>query len=362
MRVSFLIFFIMIGFTVNAQDPSFTQYLSNPVYLNPAFAGVNGGLRFSSAYKNQWPYVPGKFNTTTAAIDLRSCIFSNVGWGFIFLNGVEGEGLLTTNAAGYVFNYMIENPGRSQVSMALKPAIYSKTVDWSKLVFSDQLDPVLGVVKPTGVVPPNSSATFFDVDAGFLWRFFVPIPGWDDLYNNLGFSVNHIFEPDQSLTGGRTPLPRKITIHGGSMVNIAPVTAQKKIHAVPHFRFNFQNNASGDFASSLKEFDLTSFFVRDPLFIGFNYHNNILPNGGNLKSMAAIAGFRAVSYYGLSYQIAYSFDFGVSRVGNAALSSHEISLILSLESFCLFGSRSGYGKNNSNKCFDFVKKGILPVF
>ena len=38
-----------------AQDPIFTQFYSNPVYLNPAFTGSNKCPRIVSNYRNQWP-------------------------------------------------------------------------------------------------------------------------------------------------------------------------------------------------------------------------------------------------------------------------------------------------------------------
>ncbi|MDG1036239.1 MAG: type IX secretion system membrane protein PorP/SprF, partial [Crocinitomicaceae bacterium] len=39
----------------NAQDPQFTQFYANPIYLNPAFAGSNVCPRFSMNYRNEWP-------------------------------------------------------------------------------------------------------------------------------------------------------------------------------------------------------------------------------------------------------------------------------------------------------------------
>ena len=38
-----------------AQDPTFTQFYANPVYLNPALAGSHGCPRLSSNYRNEWP-------------------------------------------------------------------------------------------------------------------------------------------------------------------------------------------------------------------------------------------------------------------------------------------------------------------
>ena len=39
-KINLLVFvFITLGKTANAQDPAFSQFYSNPLYLNPAFAG-----------------------------------------------------------------------------------------------------------------------------------------------------------------------------------------------------------------------------------------------------------------------------------------------------------------------------------
>ncbi len=37
----------------SAQDPTFTQFYSNPIYLNPAFAGSHGCPRFNLNYRNE---------------------------------------------------------------------------------------------------------------------------------------------------------------------------------------------------------------------------------------------------------------------------------------------------------------------
>ncbi|MGM0478992.1 MAG: type IX secretion system membrane protein PorP/SprF, partial [Bacteroidota bacterium] len=37
--------------TVRAQDPQFSQFYANPIYLNPAFAGSHGCPRFAANYR-----------------------------------------------------------------------------------------------------------------------------------------------------------------------------------------------------------------------------------------------------------------------------------------------------------------------
>ena len=55
--------------SLHAQDPIFTQFYSNPVYLNPAFAGSNKCPRSDSNFRNQWPGFSGDFITTSLTYD-----------------------------------------------------------------------------------------------------------------------------------------------------------------------------------------------------------------------------------------------------------------------------------------------------
>ncbi len=41
--------------TGQAQDPEFSQFYANPLYLNPALAGANICPRAILNYRNQWP-------------------------------------------------------------------------------------------------------------------------------------------------------------------------------------------------------------------------------------------------------------------------------------------------------------------
>ena len=40
-----------------AQDPEFSQFYANPLYLNPALAGVTICARANANYRNQWPAI-----------------------------------------------------------------------------------------------------------------------------------------------------------------------------------------------------------------------------------------------------------------------------------------------------------------
>ncbi|MDP6908597.1 MAG: type IX secretion system membrane protein PorP/SprF, partial [Flavobacteriales bacterium] len=53
-----------------AQDPQFTQFYANPLYLNPAFAGSKRCPRVIMNYRNQWPAISGTFVTYSASFDM----------------------------------------------------------------------------------------------------------------------------------------------------------------------------------------------------------------------------------------------------------------------------------------------------
>ena len=52
------------GAVTKAQDGTFSQYYTNPIFLNPAFVGSAEGMRISMGHRIQWPYIPGQFSTT----------------------------------------------------------------------------------------------------------------------------------------------------------------------------------------------------------------------------------------------------------------------------------------------------------
>src|SRR5215213_2031645 len=62
-------FILLIGGTVTAQDPQFSQFYAAPLYLNPAFAGSTNQARAGINYRNQWPAIDANFTTMSAFFD-----------------------------------------------------------------------------------------------------------------------------------------------------------------------------------------------------------------------------------------------------------------------------------------------------
>ena len=92
-----LCFSLLIGFNndIKAQDPAFSQFFANPLYLNPAMAGTNICPRVSLNHRNQWPGIGKTYVTYSASYDQYVDKLGG-GLGFSVAKDVAGAGNLNT--------------------------------------------------------------------------------------------------------------------------------------------------------------------------------------------------------------------------------------------------------------------------
>ena len=210
---------------LHAQDPTFSQYNMNQFYYNPAYTGNHGGYQLAATYRSLWPNVPGKtvagpLSTSFALFDayLKSGNSYTAGVGLFAMNDVEGEGYLTTNTVGVSYAQHFAKIGpktdampRIQLSLGFKAYVNSISVNWDKLVFSDELSLQQGITGTSAADPSGvGHKVTGDMDAGMLM--INNFKGKDNWYNEAGFALAHILSPNESLTGGATAqsrLPRK---------------------------------------------------------------------------------------------------------------------------------------------------------
>jgi len=213
---------------VYAQDPTFSQYNLNQYYYNPAYTGSHGGYQLAATYRSLWPGVPGKvvegpLSTSYAMFDafLKSGNSYTAGAGIFAMQDVEGEGFLTTNTIGISYAQHFSKIGpktdampRIQISLGFKAYLNSLSVNWDKLVFSDELSLTQGITGSSaadhaGITHKISG----DADAGLLM--INNFKGKDSWYNEVGFAMAHIVSPNESFTGAdniSSRVPRKYVV------------------------------------------------------------------------------------------------------------------------------------------------------
>ena len=64
--------FLLTATSVSGQDVAFSQFYANPVYLNPALAGIRICPRVTLNYRNQYPSLGDNYVTYNASFDMYS--------------------------------------------------------------------------------------------------------------------------------------------------------------------------------------------------------------------------------------------------------------------------------------------------
>lgn len=189
-----------------AQDHMYSQFFNSPLYLNPALTGqFEGDLRMNLIYRNQWTNVPGTFSYLSASVDYNVPRFGG-GIGLLVTRSSEGTAYLDlTNIAG-LYSYSVGTED-FVLSFGLQAGVTNRTLDYSKLVFGDQIDPTLGIVSGSSAAAgsfPYNNKFFFDSGLGTNLAI-------HDF--NIGLALQHLNQPNESFTGTPVKLPIRTNAH-----------------------------------------------------------------------------------------------------------------------------------------------------
>lgn len=297
-------FLIVAGFTAKAQDPQFSQFYANRLYLNPAFAGTERCPRVGLNYRNQWPSLDQGFVTYSASYDQHINAISG-GLGFLAMRDESGAGSVTRQDISLMYAYQLNITRFFSMTAGAQVGYINKGVDWDQLTFGDMIDPRQGFIYNTDEVPIDQSKGAMDFSVGVL--------GFSERFFG-GFAVHHITEPDIALTAGAaSPIPRKYTIHAGMIIPIRGLGGVDKGTISPNFVF--QNQAS------FTQFNY-GFYASKGVVIGGLWVRHSLSNFDAVTAMFGVHMDR--------FKVGYSYDLTLSTLGQEPGGSHEISFILNI--------------------------------
>ena len=315
MKKYLTILLLIVCELVYSQDPHFSQFYSNPLYLSSSFAGLTDDNRLNLNYRNQWPEISRGYQTYSASFDKAIDKF-NSGIGIFILQDVAGTGSLRNTNIGIFYSYDFKLGKNLHLRPGLNFAYTEGSIYFDRLLWYDQIYPDKNNPVSSEVFPMNKTG---DIDFSSSLM----------MYNEkfwLGTSVDHILQPNQSFyytyNGGTNPgrVPIKYTIYGGYKLS----TQESLLRSIPvNAQFTFIYREQGEF----RQLDLGLYVNRSPLVMGLWYRG--IPLYKEFFNRDAFTVLVGVKNKNLS--IGYSYDFTISKLFGNTGGSHEISISYSFK-------------------------------
>ncbi len=303
-RRLFILLLIFIPEFLHGQDPGFSQFYANPIYLNPAFTGTTELPRAVVNYRNQWPQKGATYTTYSLSYDQLSKKM-NTGFGFQVYHDKELNNIINTTSAAFSYSYHLKFNHASFMTLGLQAGVVLKQFNVSSLIFPSEINQLSGVA--TGI-----SAVEYSDEQKLYNDFAVGAVGQhNDLF--WGASVHHLNQPNESMIEGdlKGKLPMKVTIHAGTR-------SRKLHHGLLSREFTLSPNVIYQQQGSFKQLNLGIYMIEKSFLFGGWYRNNI-----DIRPDALIA---LIGFAREKFQFGYSFDFTLSKLSNYSHGSHEISL------------------------------------
>ena len=305
LKKSLLLLFVGCSFLGVAQDPEFTQFYANPIYLNPAMSGSNQCPRLNFNYRNQWPSIDGAFVTNTVSYD-QYVNSLHGGVSVQLMNDAAGQNVINWNALNLAYSYHLNLSKKYTLLFGAMAGWNQKFLDWSELTFGDMIDPRKGFIYQTGDIKSGrtvgdnwTTKGFFDVGAGvvlFSKNFYA------------GVAAKHLNRPNESLilSARGSRLPMRFTGHMGASIPLTPNTKYgTNVILSPNVIYTYQD-----------EFNQLNIGLSAQYSI-FTFGTWLRPNDAFILSIGVDTGNK---------RFGYSYDVTTSTLTNASGGSHELSI------------------------------------
>ncbi|MFZ0280990.1 MAG: type IX secretion system membrane protein PorP/SprF [Bacteroidales bacterium] len=283
-----ILFFLLIPLSVSGQlTPTTSQYVLNPLLINPATAGNRGVLSLAAFYRKQWVGIKGTPETITLTADAP---FNDdkLGLGLLISNdkiGVNRETRFNTN-----YSYRIAM-GKGTLSLGLGAGLTLTHAKWSDLIVLDPGDDNYLIDSKTFAIPNFSFGAYYS-NLNYFAGLSIPklIGHKFDFIKNKYVLKNNLSEYSYMLnTGYIFDLSPKVKFFPSTLLILTP--GNKLLFDInAHFR------------------------IMDRFWLGASYRND--------RSVNALFQFQLTDQMKFAYT--YDMDFGMLRTFSSG--SHEIML------------------------------------
>ena len=309
-RIRIILFTVLtIGANINAQDVSFSQVYSAPIYLSPSFTGFTSGGRVILNYRDQWPSIPNTFKTFAFSYD-QYVDFLSSGFGILFMSDDQGGGQLVVQNAGINYAYELAINADLYVRPGLQFKYAGYKIDPSKMT---GLEPVEGTRHPW--LDLYTSA--FNVEQHHKLDASASLMVYSQ-YFWAGVTVDHLVKNNIGFTDIETILPIKTSVFGGVKWRYIEASRGRNEQSL---------TLAGMFRRQerFQQLDLGLYWNVHPIEVGLWYRGIPGVSTGGLSNNDAL-----IFSLGLSLNqvhIAYSYDLTLSKLAGYSGGSNEFSVI-----------------------------------
>lgn len=302
-----------------AQDPHFSQIQYNPLYLNPAFAGVaeyGKANRLAGLYRDQWRTLPVPYSTTTASYDRLLKKFQKgwlLGGGVSFLYDRAGDGNLSIFNPNLTMNIgKYFNKEKQLLTIGITAGMTVKSLDVFGLQFDNQyngstFDPSL----PTGETFSNNNVSYANFTLGLNFRTKIK----EKTTLDIGGTTSNLHQPNQNfLFFTSSKLPSRHSAYAKAKVGI-----KDNWNVQPGVFFQNQKKANQVLINAIAE---VRFSEKKDFGLGF---------GAGYRAIDNDAAIAYLSFLYKTLRVGAAYDFNVSGLREASRAQGAFELVLNYE-------------------------------
>jgi len=207
LRIAVILFAAFTTFSLHAQDPSFSQFFSSPLNINPALtANINADWRVISNYRDQWigpasPYVTGTVSVDSKVMQQKTPDniennFIGVGGMLMFDHAMSGIVQSTYASVSLAYNIKISETDRYLERLAIGfGAIYGhRRIDYNRVTFEEQFTGFgFNTNLPTGESSLSNMKPYFSASTGVTYTATTEKTNFD-----IGVAAFHVNKPKQT--------------------------------------------------------------------------------------------------------------------------------------------------------------------
>ncbi|MBV6441959.1 MAG: hypothetical protein EPGJADBJ_03653 [Saprospiraceae bacterium] len=355
------------GETATSQDLQFSQFFQLPAATNPAYVSVPSGTRLSAGYRRQWGAVQSGLTGLMADAVMRvaqtgkpgGAVHSGLGLGVQVMQAHEPFfGYKVQEASGQVGAY-VGNSESATFHLGLCGTWGQRFIDFDRMVFSGQLDPVFGISNPGAFVPPaDDRVTTFTWGGGLAARGQLPVKDMQ-LPFGAGLALRQwTGSRNVSFAGapGALPLARLLTAH---LTVSVPLTDKYRDvtawYLTPLMRYDWAGAQDGK--KPLQRGMAGMLAQHDRVMFGGIWSFNRRPEAGqNTTALVLVLGGNAGLGGKAALTVTYNYEAPLTGLGIGATNgAHEITVVFDLPGSPVFKEKSKRGRTD---CFHFAGKGF----